>query len=361
MAAQRTFLYEELKEILRSKVEDGTFGIGSRVPSIPQLSTQYNVSDITVRRALADLEQEGVLVRRHGSGTFVSDANSNGGNNSRLIGVAVRELHSITHNYMLQVIAGVSSVASRANYHVDFSNTASRESESHFLRAIRSKNPIRLIVIDQYFTFEDGIYLKQAGVPYVLVDEIIPGLNANVVFLDLAHGTKDACQHLINKGHRRVAIILRTLELSDDYRRLQGLRQAMEANQLPVDEQLVVSRKSLMSRPHHVGERVAEIIEDLLALTDPPTAFVFPTDTAAIEAVHILAGRGRNAPEDVAVVGYNDVSAETLERPRLTKVAGDFTELGRKAAERLLDIAFDENPKEQSLSLKCKLIEQETA
>src|SRR5215207_9907673 len=143
--------------------------------------------------------------------------------------------------------------------------------------------------------------LAAAGVPVVLIDYAHPRL-PSVTVDDLAGG-RMAVDHLLGLGHRRIAFAGDTVDevhgSSASTRRCTGYRRALADAGIPVREELVVLR------PH--GQGAGEIVEELLALDEPPTAIFAASDQQALAVLDAAAALGVGVPESLSVVGFDDV------------------------------------------------------
>jgi DNA-binding LacI/PurR family transcriptional regulator len=170
--------------------------------------------------------------------------------------------------------------------------------------------------------------LSAAGVPVVLIDHAHDRLPS--VTVDDVAGGQLAVSHLLGLGHRRIAFAGDTVDevhgSSASSRRCAGYRRALAAAGVPADEELVVLR------PH--GSDGTEIVDALLGLGEPPTAVFAASDQQALALVQALQERGVRVPEDVSVVGFDDV--ELARYAGLTTVAQPLERSGARGAELLL-------------------------
>jgi LacI family transcriptional regulator len=168
---------------------------------------------------------------------------------------------------------------------------------------------------------------EHPGLRAVFVDRLPAGLpEADVVALDDVRGGLVATEHLLVRGHRRIALISDDDGLSSVHDRAEGYRSALRAAGVPVDESLVV---------HGVFDpwRVSREVERLLDLPSPPTAFFATNNRAAIGILQAL----RERPERPAYVGFDDFALADVFNPGVTVVRYDVNLLARAAVDLLLD------------------------
>lgn len=170
--------------------------------------------------------------------------------------------------------------------------------------------------------------IVRAGKPVVLVDHVAPGLPS--VNTDNVSGAYQATQHLIATGRARVAMLTGQAEHHSIRQRVDGYRQALaDAGRGPQDE-LIVRR--LVDTEE--GDRQAAAA--LLSMSPRPDAVFAYNDRAALAVIQECAQRGLRVPEDVAVVGFDDITAASYSQPGLTTVAVDKEGLGREGVRLLL-------------------------
>ncbi|HMO59017.1 MAG TPA: substrate-binding domain-containing protein, partial [Roseiflexaceae bacterium] len=166
----------------------------------------------------------------------------------------------------------------------------------------------------------------------------------------------EAIRHLIERGHRRIAHLAGPYDTPPGKVRLQGYREALEAAAIDYDEQLV--RYGSFQR-----EGVADLALQLLQVAaPPPTAIFAANDVMAIEVIRTLTHRGVRIPEDVAVVGFDNIPEADLVVPSLTTVGQDAQALGEQAAALLLERLAGEDAAElRHISMPFRLIIRESA
>lgn len=172
--------------------------------------------------------------------------------------------------------------------------------------------------------------LGQVDVPIVMIDrDVPPDLGASIVRNDHRGGMRAAVSHLLDLGHRRVALITGALDLWPVRERIVGMTEAVESRGIP-DE--TISLVGSLSAEH--GERSTE---QLLAMHPRPTALVAGGNQVLAGCVRALVRRGIRVPEDVSLVTCDEVDLSELHQPPIASVARDTLLLGRTAAELLLE------------------------
>jgi LacI family transcriptional regulator len=170
--------------------------------------------------------------------------------------------------------------------------------------------------------------LLQDAIPFVVVGRH-PDERINSVDVDNVSAARMAVEHLIRLGHTRIATITGPLTMSHGEDRLAGYRQALEAHQLAVDERLIVEGDYTEAGGSLGAQRL---------LPASPTAIFVASDVMAIGALKALRDAGLRVPQDVALVGFDDVPIAAAIEPALTTVRQPIERLGSMAADLLLNL-----------------------
>ncbi|HSG17795.1 MAG TPA: LacI family DNA-binding transcriptional regulator [Anaerolineae bacterium] len=190
--------------------------------------------------------------------------------------------------------------------------------------------------------------LWRRRVPLVVIDREVPGVEVDTVLTNHAQGGRLATQHLINLGHRRIACISGSSQLSPSSERVTGYRDALKANELALDEDLVV-------RGDFQYESGYEATHQLLRRETPPTAIFACNDLMAVGCISAAAVLGYDVPIDLSVVGFDDVRLASFTNPLLTTVAQPKHEISRLATEMLLERIGDPDARPRFARLDTEL------
>jgi LacI family transcriptional regulator len=213
-------------------------------------------------------------------------------------------------------------------------------SEERFLRRIGNDRDIEGVML--YYLGADVNRpaleaLREAGIPMVFLDRLPPaGFDADYVGVDNVRAADHAVKHLLRLGHHSIAHVSNLDTASTIEERQAGYVRALERAHIPV-------RKDLVAHDSLTGERcdsTVDIMEYLLSRPDPPTAVFAVNDEVAFRVIAALRIMGRRVPDDVAVVGFDGVSADEHwmpEPPFLSTMCQPFEQMGAKAVELLLE------------------------
>lgn len=245
------------------------------------------------------------------------------------IGVVVT---TVADPFVSEVITGVEEVAHNRGYAVFLANSnAEPQREISVVRSFQERRVDGVMVMASRVGSLYMPLLEELNVPIVLIDNQHPGEFAHSICIDDRGGARMAIRHLIDFGHRRIGYIGDRYGLQADHDRMTGYREEIESAGIAFSGELIVHGNGRAE-----GGRVA--IASLLALREPPTAVFCYNDMTAIGALRTLHEAGRKLPEEMSVVGFDDLAIASYVEPPLTTVRQPKAEMGRKAAEMLLDL-----------------------
>jgi DNA-binding LacI/PurR family transcriptional regulator len=178
--------------------------------------------------------------------------------------------------------------------------------------------------------------LTQMQVPIVLLNNQHPSQFVHSVMIANVQASMDATRHLIALGHRRIAYLGDRNGYQSDTERFSGYRQAMEAAGLPCEPQLITHGDG---KPEGAKAAMAQ----LLALSEPPTAVFCYNDLSALGAIRQIRDIGLRVPQDISIVGFDDLYISEYMDPALTTVRQPMRQMGRMAMNTLLQIFADAN------------------
>ncbi len=340
-------LHMQLLNQLRHLILSGQWTPSNRLPSETELQRQLNISRSTIRQALHNAEAEGLIERVPGRGTFVASLPTNS-NSSHFIGYVTVDLLS-SNESQYKLLSGAESIAKEKGYRILFSNSSQDVGEENRLLDQLLKDKVGGILIWPALHNDPRRRLyqlaQQGSIPIVLVDRTLPNLNCDSVTSDNYAGGYNAVKHLIGLGHRRVAFLSRPiLQLSTIAERLRGYQQAFqEAGLTPLQPWLVGTvDQELMTRPalsaysSGVGPEIEKIAR-YLESSERPTAIFAMNDLMALQALKAASQIGLRVPDDLSVVGFDDMDMVAHLEVPLTTVAQDVYGLGERAAKLLIE------------------------
>jgi len=268
-------------------------------------------------------------------------------------GSALIELmfHELAGVYPVEIINGVGSVADEHNLAVVVSESQGRHTPRRgWLEGVLARRPTGVIPVFSDLSAEQRTRLTASQIPCVVLDPTgVPDDGVPSVGATNWHGGLSATRHLLELGHRRIAIITGPSLALCSRARLDGYRAALDAAGIPIDTALVRDGKFEIE-----GGRANAA--DLLALPEPPTAIFALNDGMAIGVYHAASQAGLRIPHDLSVVGFDDYSLDAWLVPPLTTVRQPLSDMGAAAARMVLELARGDQLRSRRCELATELI-----
>lgn len=330
--------YLQLKHIILRYLDQEHYQADQKIPTEIELADRFNVSRGTVRQALGELVKEGVIYKRHGLGSFFSGKRANEERaHSGLIGVLTPAMFRYIYPPVLQ---GINDVAYQNGYNlvVDDLKDGSDDEYPH-LERILTRGIDGLIFEPSGGTtrFQDTkafAMIKSLTIPVVFMGWAFENSGVSCVSLNDIEGGFRATSYLIENGHRRIGCIYMS-DHEPAILRYQGYRKALEAHNIPFDSRLEKSRPT--SRWIQ-ADSAYFLTQDLLAMGEErPTAIFFFNDEAAMRGYAAIREAGLRIPDDISVIGFDDSYLSTLVEVPMTSVVHPKYQIGKWAAEMLLE------------------------
>ncbi|SEE85402.1 LacI family DNA-binding transcriptional regulator [Ruania alba] len=240
---------------------------------------------------------------------------------------------SIRGPYFSEVAAGVERRLTEAELSLTLSSCdRDAETERRLLVQLEEQGVRGILLAPSSDDFTAMNQLRSRGTPVVLLDLPSPYPDQCSVASDDVKGGAMAAAHLIEMGHRRIGLVTAGAAFHQAVERRAGLHQAVEAAGL--DVKTTVREVTVVTPGAQAGEAA---VPQLMAGSNPPTAVMCINDLLALGVLRGLRAQGLQVPDDVAVVGYDDLEFSSMLSPSLTSVRRPKAEFGSRAAALLLD------------------------
>jgi LacI family transcriptional regulator len=191
------------------------------------------------------------------------------------------------------------------------------------------------------------------GAPIVAIDPHTGQSGLPTIDSDSLRGGQLATNHLLELGHRRIAMITGRPDLQSSQLREQGYRQALDAAGVPADEELILTGD-------YDAEVSAACTRQLLTSARPPTAIFGANDVSAIAAIEAAAALGVRVPGDLSVVGFDNIPESALCSPPLTTVNQPIRQMGERSIQLLLQLMRGDHVRSTHITLATDLVVRQT-
>jgi LacI family transcriptional regulator len=265
-------------------------------------------------------------------------------------------LTDITNPFFTTVARGVEDVASEAGFTVTYCNTDEDESKEHKNIDLLLQHQVDgILLVPALSKAEVVSYIQRYKTPVVVLDRHVPGAKVDIVRCDSEHGAFQLVSYLIKLGHRQISILTGPEGTSTADDRLAGYERAM------LEAGLEVVGKKIF-RGGFTQASGQQMARQAMALESRPTAIFAANNFIAIGAMKALQGLGLSVPEDVALVGFDDLPEALVMFPFLTVAAQPAYQMAREATRLLLARIAGETPEHhQEIILPTELIIRQSA
>ena len=172
--------------------------------------------------------------------------------------------------------------------------------------------------------------LREKGIPHIFVNRIIDEPDASYIAVDVRKAACELVEYLLDNGHQSIATLGYPEMLRIDRDKLQGYYEAFSRRGIPINEQYLHLLKE--------GESSDEAIDKILQMAERPTAFFGICDSYAMKLINKARALGLEVPQDIAVVGMDDLEIAQYYRPALTTIRSPFKKMGIMAVDYLLHL-----------------------
>jgi len=257
-------------------------------------------------------------------------------------------ISDIGNPFFTSLVRGVEDVAQRAGYSVVLCNSDEDPGkEGQYVDAALAEQ-MAGVIISPAGKANHVNRLVDARVPVVVIDRQQSGTHVDTVLVDNEHGAYLATTHLIESGYQRIACVTGPVGVFTATRRLRGYRRALEEHDRPYEEELV-------RHGDFREEGGYRAMAELLGPRPRPDALFAANNLMTVGAVECLVDSRIAVPDEMGVVGFDDVPWAHLVRPSLTTVAQPTYELGREAASLLTQRIADPERPPTTITLETKL------
>ena len=255
-------------------------------------------------------------------------------------------------DFISRIVDGIEYMARKNNFALAMTNLDNTNIEA-MVPEINEENDVGIIFLATEFDMEKAALLDEFKAPLVILDNEMKFMNRNVVVMDNEYAVYLAVKHLYDMGHRRIGHITSEYAVSNLQSRTQAFHQMLE-------------RFGLQHHAEHeyvVSSDINDYCASLLPQLDPenlPTAIMADYDIIAINSLLALEKLGKKVPEDISVVGIDDLTISAITRPELTTVRLEKKRMGKLAVYRLMSILQDKDTAPMKILTGAQLVRRKS-
>jgi GntR family transcriptional regulator of arabinose operon len=355
-------LHTQLLNELRHAILSGKLKPHEKLPGEYALITELNISRSTVQRAWQTAQEEGLIYRVPAKGTFVAEPTTTS-SATKFIGCIVAEFR---YTFDGSLLNGADELLRTKGYRLLFAQSERCQEEENHLVYSMCKEGVAGILLWPVAenTQERYITSPSCSVPIVLLDRPVQGAALPCITSQNYDGALQAMNHLLSLGHKSIAFAAWSpLDLMPVAERARAYRDAMVNAGLPPRPVIKLGKPVEAVNYQRYAEEVHEdvaFLAEILGLPDHPTAIFAMNDLLALLVIRAAQQAGLRIPEDLSVVGFDNLELAEHVVPRLTTVHQDTALMGREAVRRLLALIEGDRPQQIYTLLPTRLVIRES-
>jgi LacI family transcriptional regulator len=258
-----------------------------------------------------------------------------------------------TDYWFAKVVTGAEAEARKHGYFFMLGSTdCNPQDEPKFLRLLTERHVEGILFVraNRPCDMDYLRNLQQSGIPVVSTGFYLPDPELSFIEVDNLDGGQKATQHLISLGHKQIAMITGPSNPNSVTERMKGYHLALQSAGIPADPKLIVHGETWLHRSGYDAMKV------LLGRKVPFTAVFAHNDRLAKGAISALNEAGLKVPQDISIIGYDDIPEAEFSDPPLTTIRQPMQEVGTAAAELLIKLIEDPNAAPQQMLFKTELV-----
>ncbi len=271
---------------------------------------------------------------------------------SQLLGVIVPE---VSDSFVSEILNGIEEVAKMYDYEILLANTYSdKEQELKSINLLRAKQVEGIVMICWKVDQDHIDYIQNSRIPATYISKTARDFDIHTVSISNKEATYDMTKYLIGKGHKDIAFIMTSKDDTIlERERFLGYEEALKENDIKIDDNFI----------KYAGTKYEDgydSMKELLSEGKIPHAAFVTGDEAAIGAMNAACDAGYRVPEDISIVGFNDVRIAKMYRPKLTTVHQPLYDIGAVAIRMVIKMIKGEQLSEKKVDLPYKIVERES-
>ena len=338
------YLYAENK--IKQAIKD--LAINDRVPGERVFAKQLNISYMTARKAVENLVSEGILYRIPKKGTYVADpasAKVKTKNIGYFLDSSIKG--GVSSPYYSLIFSALEQEATRKGYALLYFTDGNEADSLNIIEKLDG------VIISCFPRIEPVIQEMKARLPVVCIDNCSLDESIPSVTIDNFNSVVEAVNYLCSLGHERIGFITGLDDSNIGRNRYAGYQSALKDHGVDEDMSLVFKGDYSFA----TGKNGADYF---LTLNTQPTAIMCANDTMAISAIKEINRNRLKVPDDISIIGFDDISIASEITPALTTISVPVQKLAKQAIEVLCSVINDDELENRHVTLPCRLVLRES-
>ncbi|MBU4200663.1 MAG: GntR family transcriptional regulator [Verrucomicrobia bacterium] len=320
------YSYSIVEDNLESRIRNGLLPVDVRIPSENELSRKYKISRMSARQAITNLVARNLLYRIAGKGTFVADWKDS--TQSSIIGLV---LNNVANPFFAQLTKTIQKKAAESGYDVIcYANNHLLE-ESRAIDMLINRGIAGVVLVPSQDSGEENLVgkLDNKKIPFVYLNRILKKPEADFVISNNADGAKQAMEYLFSLGHTRIGFVAAFPYTSAVSERIDGYNSFMKKRNLSERPAVQISSCLNDKGGYDAGNTI-------LSSPRRPTAIFCANDITAVGVMKAARELRINVPEELSIVGYDDIELAGHLSPPLTTISQQLEQMAESAIDILM-------------------------
>ncbi|GIP26950.1 LacI family transcriptional regulator [Paenibacillus sp. J23TS9] len=347
----RVPLYQKIQQYILEQIRTSGLQPGDRIPTEKELMKQFNVSKITVVKALSGLADEQIIDRVPGKGSFVGSGNPKKGSitadsssesnsvlklnqSTKLIGLVIP---SILDYFAIRLINGVQTTLDEHGYRMMILlSEGDIEKEKEALKTLHAfgAEGILIFPVDEEHYNDEILNMKFTGYPFVLMDRFLPGVETDYIAADGKLGAQLAVDYLWELGHREIAICsdspIQTVTVQE---RIEGYITALKNKGAMINPAHIITDFHIQSLKDAESHPLFRYMRNRMA-----TAYITLNGRLGVQMYQLAGRAGLKVPGDLSIISFDEPTSVVDGFSIFTHIKQFEYEIGCKAAATMLEV-----------------------
>ncbi|MGB5716908.1 MAG: GntR family transcriptional regulator [Gammaproteobacteria bacterium] len=321
--------------------------IDERLPGERVFAKELGISYMTIRKAVENLVEEGVLYKIPKKGTYVADPDKV---ELKYIGYFLDSSikAGVSSPYYSMIFSALEREASKRGYALSYFTDSAESVSQKILEKVDG------VIISCFPRIENLVQKIHEKLPVVCIDNRSPDESIPSLTIDNFNSVVDSVNYLCSLGHERIGFITGLDDSDVGKKRLAGYLSALKNHGIDEDT-------SLIFKGDYTFETGRTGADYFLSLNTRPTAIMCANDTMAVSAIKELSRRGLKVPDDMSIVGFDNIVISSQIIPALTTVSVPFEDIAKQAVALLDSVLNDNVPEDRHMTLPCRLVVRDSS
>lgn len=325
--------HETIEKYFINLIESEKISLGDQLPSENEIASNFGVSRHTVRQALNELFQRGLITKEKGKGTFCTG----NGKSTPVKNIAL--LTTYISDYIFpKITEGVEEVLRQKGYNLMlFNSNNDIDNEISCLENILNQQISGVIIEPAQSAINklDYRYFKrfeEKNIKYIMINAYYEELDSAYIVVDDAQGAYRLTKYLLELGHDHIAAVVKNDDIQGQKRK-EGYIKALIENNIMIDNNIIGDYSTDTEDMY-----IYSFIKSILHMKERPTAILCYNDKIALKVIEVCRSEGIQVPKDISIVGFDDSSLATASEVKLTTIIHPKKDMGVQAAKYIVNM-----------------------